>query len=512
MFDDRKSHFLALPGLSILLLTLLSVSAEKVSGQTDTPAGKMEAVVSSPARLSDSFAAVTKKVESAVVSIDTKGRIPEITTRGQAAPGDSDDIMDFFRRQLPRRPAYSVGSGFIVDKDGYILTNAHVVDDAVRITVKLDSGEEFIGKVIGTDEETDLAVIKIDAGRELAFAKLGNSDDARVGEWVLAIGSPFGLARTVTAGIISQTRRETPATSPFQKFIQTDAAINRGNSGGPLVNMDGEVIGINSQIATSTGDYNGVGFALPSNEAQYVYSQILQTGKVRRGFLGVALETVKAEYGKVYGIKDAKGAIVTDVRNPKSAAAISGLQVGDVIVEFNGDPVVSAQDLIAKVASTLPDNSVSLSYLREVGSNVERKTTSIKLGERPSVGRRPEDGSPARVMPVERSDSAKPFGLTLTELTPTLAATYKLDGHKGLLVKDINPESFIADVKISSGGDALGEGDLIQRINRVAVTDAKTFGETVNRLKKGDAVVLHVLTYNPVTRAPQLKVVQFTVQ
>ena len=483
------------------------------NAQTPNTSDSLKSTTTPPERLSASFAEVAKIVEPAVVSIDAKGRVPDVATKGAPAPGDSDDIMDFFRRQLPRRPSYSVGSGFIVDKRGYILTNAHVVNDAVRISVKLDSGEEFIAEVTGTDDDTDLAVLKIDAGKDLPFVKLGDSGKSRVGDWVLAIGSPFGLTRTVTAGIISQTRRETPYATPFQKFIQTDAAINRGNSGGPLVNMDGEVIGINSQIATSTGDYNGVGFALPSTEAVYVYDQILKNGKVRRGYLGVILDSVKAEYAKVYGLKDAKGAIVTDLRDPKSPAGVAGLQVGDVIVEFGGKMVENAQDLIAKVASSSPDQSVNLFYLRESGTSVERKSTSIRLGERPSPNRRlAGDGAPTK-LPLDRTkDEVRPFGLTLIELTPMLAVTYKFEGQKGLLVQEINPESFIAEVKASNGGDALGEGDLIQRMNRATVVNAKTFAETVGRLKKGDAVVLHVLTFNPGTRSPQLKIVQFTVR
>jgi len=232
-----------------------------------------------PEMLSASFAEVSKRVEAAVVNIDTKGKVPaDVTLKGEKPGGNSgDDLMELYRRMMPRRPSSAVGSGFIVDKAGYILTNEHVIDEASRIIVSLQSGEEYTAKVIGIDKETDLAVLKIEAGRDLPFIKLGDSDRARIGDWVLAIGSPFGLAQTVTAGIISQTKRETPYASQFQKFIQTDAAINRGNSGGPLVNMDGEVIGINSQIATSTGDYNGIGFALPSNEAANVYRQIKET-------------------------------------------------------------------------------------------------------------------------------------------------------------------------------------------------------------------------------------------
>jgi serine protease Do len=466
------------------------------------------------ARLSDDFAQVAKLVEPAVVSIDTKGKMPEATARGRTAPGDSDDIMEFFRRQLPRRPSYSVGSGFIVDKAGYILTNAHVVENAVRINVKLDSGEEYLAEVVGADEETDVAVLKIDAGRDLPFVVLGDSDKARVGEWVLAIGSPFGLTRTVTAGIISQVRRETPYASVFQRFIQTDAAINRGNSGGPLVNMKGEVIGINSQIATSTGDYNGVGFALPSSEAASVYGQIRSNGKVRRGYLGVLLDSVKPEFSKVYGLNGTGGAIVTEVRDKTSPAGSAGLVAGDVIVEFDGKPIQSAQDLIAKVASTTPDRTVNIVFLRESGSKLDRRSVAMTLSERPSTSQDPA-GSRAsnNRMPLERpADAAKPFGLTLTEVTPALAATYKLDGQKGLIVKEINPESFIADVKISNGVDALGEGDVIQRINRVPVTSLKSFTDIVGKLKKGDAVVMHVLAFNTRSQSSQLKIVQFTVQ
>ena len=491
-----------------IAVAILSAAAYAQLPKTDEP----RTANISPEQLSASFASVAKMVEPAVVSIDTKGKVPDFTAKGEVKPGDSDDVLDFFRRQLPRRPSYSVGSGFIVDKRGYILTNRHVIEDAVRISVKLDSGEELLAKVIGEDELTDLAVIKVEAGKDLPFVKFGDSSRSEVGDWVLAIGSPFGLSRTVTAGIISQMNRETPSTTVFQRFIQTDAAINRGNSGGPLVNMKGEVIGINSQIATSNGDSNGVGFAFPSTEASVVFEQILANGKVRRGFLGVSLESVKPEFAKVYGIKDAKGAIILDVSDPKSSAGVAGLKSGDIILEFDGKSVDSAQDLIAKVSATSPDKFVNISFLREVGSNIERKSATLKLGERVTQGRSLDDPPPVK-LPLERvKEDVKPFGLTLTEMTPDLAALYKLEGRKGVLVKAINPESYIADVKLSNGVDALGEGDLIQRINRIAVTDVKSFTAMVNKLKPGDPVVLQILTFNPRDRAAQVRVVQFTVQ
>ncbi len=467
-------------------------------------------VVAQPGAV-NSFAAIAKRVEPAVVSIDTKGKVPEVVAKG--APGDYDDVMDFFRRQIPQRPVYAVGSGFIVDKSGYIVTNQHVIEDASRITVKLESGEELTAWVVGVDEETDLAVLKIDAGHDLPYLKFGDSDKAEIGDWVLAVGSPFGLAKSVTAGIISQKLRDTPSTTLFQHFIQTDAAINRGNSGGPLVNMDGDVIGINSQIATTTGDYNGVGFALPSDEAAAVYRQIVRDGKVRRGYLGAFLESVKIEYAKIYGLKEPKGAIVTDVLDKKSPAALSGLQTGDVIVEFDGRPVENARDLIAKVAAASPDKAVSVTLYRENGANIEQKTLSIKLGERPGQTISTIDDGNRRKLPVDGAKpETRPFGLTLAELTPTLAAKYMFEGQKGLVVKDINPSSFIADILNERGANALVPGDLIQRINRVNVTDQKTFGEIVSKLKAGDPVVLNIMSYDLRTRARQSKIVQFTVK
>lgn len=469
--------------------------------------------VSAASKLSDAFADVAKIVEPAVVSIDAKTKAPEASARNRTTPpAESDDIMEFFRRQLPRRPVYSLGSGFVFDKAGYILTNAHVIDNTTKVVVKFDNGEEYQAAVVGTDEETDLAVLKINAPRSLPFLRLADSDRVRVGEWVLAVGSPFGLTRTVTAGIVSQVKRETPDGSAFQKFIQTDAAINRGNSGGPLVNLDGEVIGINSQIATTTGDYNGVGFALPSTEAAAVAKQLIAGGKVKRGFLGVGLDSVKAEYAKIYGLGDTRGAIVTVVSDPKSAAAIAGIKSGDVIVEFDGKPVANAQDLIAKVAGTAPDRSVNVTYLRENGTSLDRKTATMKLGERPPR-RTASNRNGVEPPPVEPAkEPGKPFGLTLVELTPKAATDYQVEGQVGLFVKEINPESHLAEVKNSNGGEAIGEGDIIQRINRVTVKDAQSFNAAVAKLKKGDAVVLHVVSVDPRSKVGRLKIVQFTVQ
>lgn len=520
MFDDRNafmkfsSRFIRLLFV-VFFLTCLIFGTGAHFSYAQTSGEKKNVVTVTPEMLSVSFAEVSKRVEPAVVNIDTKGKVPtEITLKGEKPDASKpDDVLELYRRMLPRRPSSAVGSGFLIDKSGFILTNAHVVDDASRIIVSLQSGEEFTAKVVGTDTETDLAVLKIEAGRDLPFIKLGDSDAAQIGDWVLAIGSPFGLAQTVTAGIISQTKRETPYGSQFQKFIQTDAAINRGNSGGPLVNMSGEVIGVNSQIATSTGDYNGIGFALPSNEAANVYRQIRENGRVRRGYFGINLDSVKTEFAKVYGLAEAKGAIITDIRDKKSAAAVAGLLSGDIILEFNGEKITNAPDLVARIASTTPEKEVSVVYLRETGDTLERKTATVKVAERPSNNVAVDEESSARKLPV--SDTKKPiepFGLTLIELTPQLAVVYRVEGEKGLIIKDINQTSFIADVKNSNGSDAFNEGDLIQRINRAPVTDLKTFNETVSKLKRGDAVVLQVQSYDLRSRSLQRRIVQFTVQ
>jgi serine protease Do len=499
MFDMRSAFTLPRAIVSVVVMVASTgLFADRIAAQ--------------PEKLSRSFAEITKKVEPAVVSIDTKGKIAPQAVQGSPSTPNDADILDFLRKQMQPRATRSVGSGFIIDRRGYIMTNAHVVDEAARIMVKLDSGDEFPASVVGTDPETDLAVLKIEAARDLPFVKFADSDKAEVGDWVLALGSPFGLAKTVTAGIISQTRRETPYASVFQKYIQTDAAINRGNSGGPLVNMDGEVIGINSQIATSTGDYNGVGFALPSREAEFVYKQILDNGKVKRGYMGVMLDSVKSEFASVYGLKDARGAIITEVRDKKGPAAMAGLQVGDIIVEFNGQKIASAQDLIARVAATSPDQSVSFGIMRENGPNLERKTLSTRLAERPPRGI-DEESAVNKPVPDDRpKPDARPFGLTLVELTPANAVTYKMPSQKGLVIKEISPTSFLTDVRTSNGGEALDPGDLIQRINRVSVSDLQAFNAMVSRLKPGDPVVLHVLSYNPVIQKPQLKIVQFTVR
>src|SRR6266436_2618342 len=465
-----------------------------------------------PEALSASFVEIASRVEPAVVNIDTMQTSPDIAESDNEDKTDrtpGNPLYDLLRRQ-PQRPTRGVGSGFIIDAKGYILTNQHVIDGASRITIGLQTGERFRGKVIGVDSETDLAVIKIDAGRDLPVMKFGDWNVAQGGDWVLAIGSPFGLDQTVTAGIISKKERDSQAFSSFQRFLQTDAAINRGNSGGPLVNMHGEAIGVNSQIATLTGDYNGIGFALPSNEAKFVCEQILSGGKVKRGFLGVSVEAVRAEFARVYHLPEARGAIVADV--PQDAqptpAMKAGLQTNDVIIEFNGQPVQDSNDLIAKVAATAVGQTVALTFLRDVDGKLDRRAVSVTLAERQD----PTPGDVEITGTKDKSDSAKTssgrIGLTLGELTAQLITEKHLNGVKGLYVKEVDPNGLAADVRPNE----IFAGEVVTRINRVPVATLADFQRVVESVKPGDAIVLNLSHFDRKFNRVAQRIVQFTYQ
>jgi serine protease Do len=487
------------------------------AGEGEQPAVPA-AIARAPEALSASFAEIARRVEPSVVNIDTVSAAPQVADKDgddeDGEEGSDNPLLDMLRRNA-RRPSRGVGSGFIVDPKGIILTNYHVVENMSGIMVKLQTGEQLRGTMLASDEETDIAVIKVNAGRDLPAVNLGNSDDMQVGDWVLAIGSPFGLEQTVTAGIISTKERQTDPGASFRRFIQTDAAINRGNSGGPLVNMRGEVIGINSQIATSTGDYNGIGFALPTNIASSVYKQLMTTGKVRRGYLGVFLDSVKPEFARIYQLPKAAGAIIKDVADAKGPAAKAGIQTNDVVVEFNGQPVENAQDLINKVASTPVGESVPVIYLREVADKLERHSTNVTVGERPARGNSSNEGEakpeekPGRIENMQQSappaekDERPVLGLKLSELTPQIANERNLKGVRGLYVQDVDPAGIASDAGVA-------KSMVIQRINRQSVATIEDFERVINALKPGDPIVLHVSAYNGEKVTQQI--FQFTFQ
>jgi len=495
---------------AVCLLTGVGIGAI-LAGRPAVAQDQLQLAARGPDALSASFVEIARHVEPAVVNIDTlqaSADIAETDTEDKSEKTPSNPLYEMFRRQPPR-PMRGVGSGFIIDAKGYIVTNNHVIEDASRITVSLLTGERYRGKVIGVDRETDIALIKIEADHALPVMKFGDSNAVQVGDWVLAIGSPFGLDQTVTAGIISKKERDSQAFTSFQRFLQTDAAINRGNSGGPLVNMRGEVIGVNSQIATLNGDYNGIGFALPSNDAKSVCDQILVNGKVKRGYLGVTLDSVKSEFARVYSLTDARGAIIADIQAERDGqptpATKAGLHVNDIVVEFNGQPVQDAQDLIAKVAGTAVGQTVSITFLRDVDGKLERRAVSVALSERPDFNARDETVAPKDKPAASNSNSTR-LGLTLSELTPQLIADKRLNGVKGLYVKEVDPNGLAADVRPQE----VQSGEVVTRINRVPVTTLAEFQRVIDSLKPGDAIVLNLSRFD--RRADRIvqRIVQFT--
>ncbi|MFV0388530.1 MAG: Do family serine endopeptidase [Pyrinomonadaceae bacterium] len=507
-FNAYKSRMIVLSSrYCVTFLWALLLSYGFVFAQTTENFKKTKSVLVAPERLSGSFAEVAAMVEPAVVNIDTKGRIDDPTLAGKRSGGDENPFDDFLRK-LPR-PSYAVGSGFLIDPRGYVVTNLHVVEDSAAITVRLRSGEEYDAKIVGADEMTDLAVLKINGDKEFPYLTFGDSDKISIGEWVLAIGSPFGLEQTVTAGIISQTNRETPAGTGFQKFIQTDAAINRGNSGGPLVNMRGEVIGVNSQIATSTGDYNGIGFALPSKEASAVYNQILEYGKVKRGYLGIHLESVKKEFAAVYGLPNATGAIVTEIRDKNSAAAKAGLKKEDIVVAVNGEPVENHQDLIAKIAGMLPGSTARLTIYREKGDQLEKLFIDVVLDVRKGEDYVPNDETRKRLSLSAQAKQAF-SGLSVEPLDKMMSRRFNRQEEGGVIIVNVNPASYLADIKATNGDDALKSGDLIVKINRMPVTTVAEFNRISQQYTAGMPVVMHILRYDSDNRLVFPMIVQFT--
>lgn len=472
--------------VGILIGSIISgrVSATKGFGFSGTNATPL--TVPDPIPSSNSFASIVNKVEPAVVNIATTQVLERKSSRKRRAqPYDQEDPMqDFFdrffdgRQDGPPQAERSLGSGVIVDKRGYILTNNHVVEQATKIQVQLN-GEtaRYTAKVVGVDEETDLAVIKIDANKELPIAKLGNSDGVQVGDWVLAIGSPFGLQASVTAGIISAKDRGGMG-GQFQRFLQTDAAINPGNSGGPLVDLSGQVIGINTAIITGSRGYEGVGFALPSTMAIKVYDQIIKQGRVTRGSIGVSFEEDKSTNPITLKSLGAPYGVVIESVQPGSPAEKAGLKGGDVITNVNGHPVKTGNDLVNPILETPIGSKIKLNYIRDRAQKETTATVEDKTRVFPNVAGRMGD-QPGEAAPSE-------FGLHVEELTPDRGRRIGVEGQKGILVVEVDPASFAEDL-------GFGRGDVIAEVNHDAVNSVSDYRKVVSKLKAGDEVVFKVL-------------------
>jgi serine protease Do len=423
------------------------------------------------------FATLAERLSQTVVNISTTSQ-PETPQQpspfGQGNPNPQEFWEPFerwFGAPMPRRPfkERSLGSGFIINRDGFILTNNHVVENADEIVVRLSDAKEYKAKIIGRDPKTDIAVIKIESAAGLTAVSMGDSDVLRVGEWVMAIGNPFGLEHTVTAGIVSAKGRFIGQTS-YDQFIQTDVAINPGNSGGPLINLKGEVVGINTAIFSRTGGNIGIGFAIPINLAKELLPELEEKGRVTRGWLGVLIQKVTPEIAESLGLEDARGALVADVMKGGPAEEAK-IEVGDVIVEYDGHPVHDSNELPLMVARTKVGKSVPLKVIR----NGTRMDVEVHIRELKDEGE-----------VTETAESGGDFGLTVQPLTPEIAESLGLaEDIEGVVVSGVEPGSSADDA-------GLRRGDVIIEVNRQPVKDVRGYRKAMGGIAEGKSALLLV--------------------
>jgi serine protease Do len=487
-------------GIGIVIGTLVNTGAYAARGQGAAP-DATPLVLPKATEIGNEFTKLAKKLDPSVVYItadvtqkpqpQARGGRGRVQPQDQEGDDDSDLLRRFFGRQgqgtenLPPQAfkRFQSGTGFIVDKNGYIITNNHVVEDVDHIKVRLhDDSTEYRARLIGTDRETDLAVLKIDPKKPLTPVTIGNSEGVQVGDWAVAIGSPFGLEATVTAGIVSATGRDIEGAAQFQRFIQTDAAINRGNSGGPLLNIRGEVIGVNTMIATESGGSQGVGFALPVNTAVKVYNDVIREGRVMRGSIGVTWDPKpKAEILRAMGVNG--GVLVRDVK-PGGPSDKAGVQAEDIIVAFNGHPIKDGDDLMARVADTPIGSKASVTIDRDG----KRKDFTLTVLDRTEVFKDDprvvgKSSQPGDVSGKSEGEPAK-FGIQLRQ--PTEQERDMAGIKTGVTVTRVEPDTFADDI-------GLQEHDIITAINRKPVTSRDDVVAVQKNLKPGDPVVFRVI-------------------
>jgi len=496
--------------IGIVIGTLINSGVKAAKDNPSAP-GATELVIPNPVELSNSFSQIAKQVEPSVVNISTtyNPKPSRTTGRRRMQPRDDDEdqggadgnggmdefLYRFFGNpfgggnggngmpEMQRRGS-ALGSGVVVDKAGYILTNNHVVDKADRIQVKfVDDATLYDAKVVGVDAATDLAVIRVEGKRNVMAAKIGNSDAVQVGDWAIAIGSPFGFQETMTAGIISAKERDVDPSMQFQHFLQTDAAINPGNSGGPLLNIRGEVIGINTAIASRSGGYQGVGFALPINTAAMVYNAIIKTGHVTRGSIGISFTPSDTDQArallKANGVSE--GVFVQTIA-PGGPAEKAGLKEGDIIVSLNGKSVRNGGDLVNTVTATPIGQPVDVTVVRDG----RRQNFKVVVGDLAQIfpdkfgGPNSESKQPGDVGPTS-------FGMQIQNLTDRQRQTMALKDKGGVLVTSVEPNSFADDV-------GLHEGDVLLSINNKPVNSTDDVMKIKGALKPGDAVAFRILS------------------
>jgi serine protease Do len=501
--------------VGVLIGTLVQTGAKAAKEQNVAPDAS-PLTIPSPVMMQNEFSKIAKRLEPSVVNISTEyipkkqvtqnRQTPNFRRRQQPQQDDEQDdngMQQFFQRFFggggggglqfgapEETPSAALGSGVVVDKNGYILTNNHVVEKATRIKVKFtNDSTDYPATVVGTDADTDLAVIHVDK-KNLIAAKIGNSDALQVGDWALAIGSPFGFQATVTAGIVSALSRDIPDSEnpghSFQHFVQTDAAINPGNSGGPLLNMNGEVIGINTMIASRSGGYQGIGFAMPINTAAKVYNQIIREGHVTRGSMGIQFEADDSKDRlSVYGADH--GVFITRIE-PNGPAEKAGLKVEDVVTNINGKPIKVGQDLIDLVADSPVGSTLKVGIVRDkkpmtvdvVVADRTRTFASLYGGARTGPERGPEG-------------TQMKFGMSVSPIRPTEREEMGLKASGGVQVTDVEDGSFAYDLD-------LRKGDVIVEFNRQPINSTEDIRRIQSNLKPGDAVAFHVMRQAPGAR------------
>jgi len=448
-----------------------------------TASVEQEQSIASLRQMGKAFASIAEKASPAVVGIRATKSARSSSRRDSIispdSPSDEDLFEYFFRRRLPRQyqqqePKQLVqGSGFVVTADGYILTNNHLVGETEEVRVQLDDRRSVKAQVIGADPETDVAVIKIDE-TDLPYVELGDSDALEVGEWVIAIGNPFGLSHTVTAGIVSAKGRSRIGVADFEDFIQTDAAINLGNSGGPLLNLEGKAVGINTAIIGPGGNV-GIGLAIPMSMAKMVYEQLKDSGKIVRGYLGVEITDIETGVGEFYGAENDRGAMVMKVREG-SPAEKAGIKVDDIVVELEGESVVGATELMNRVAVHKPGTEVSLVVLRDG----KRKKITVTLDTRPESGELASGGE---------STAEEQVGLYVQTLTRDLAERLGYDGLSGVVVVEVEAGSPADEQEIQPG-------DLITEVNRQTIRNLRQWNEALAEATEKGKVLLRVRNEN----------------
>jgi serine protease Do len=462
--------------LSVLILAGgIRISYAETSGDVATLERSSQAIVN-----------VVKKAKPAVVHIKV-----EKTTKSSNFGGQGPDEMfnhpffeqffgPYYRQQQPQPREFKQrgqGSGFIISKDGFILTNNHVVEEADVISVTLSDQREFEAKVVGTDPQTDVALLKIEDPANLPVLPLGDSASLEVGEWVIAIGNPFGLSQTVTVGVVSATGRSSVGINEYENFIQTDAAINPGNSGGPLINGRGEVIGINTALFSRTGGYMGIGFAIPINMAKSIESQLQKDGKVTRGWLGVVIQDVDKDLAESFGLKKAGGILISEVQKDSPASA-AGLRQGDIIMRLNDTELIDVSDLRNRVAMLSPGSKAMLEIIRDGRA----KKIQVSIGEQPS-------GFSKRGPGAYTEDSLDKYGLILQEMTEELAKKFEYEQGSGLIISSVEPES-----PAETAG--LKPGQLVEEINREKVSSLMDLKKILERSTDSDKILLRVRSGN----------------